>query len=180
MILFINACMREQSRTKVLADAYLSKQTETIETVNVSALKLEPFDEAMLAQRNQDIDARDFTKYPLAKQFAQADKIVIAAPYWDCSFPSKLKIYIEHICINKLTFGHQPDGSPAKLCRADEIVYLTTCGGFLPKTCSVKLQLEELAEMFAIPSVKFYCAQALDVFPEKVQSILAETIKQFE
>ena len=172
MILFVNACMREQSRTKVLADAYLSKQTETIETVNVSALKLEPFDEAMVEQRNRDIDARDFTKYPLAKQFAQADKIVIAAPYWDCSFPSKLKIYIEHICINKLTFGHQPDGSPAKLCRADEIVYLTTC--------SVKLQLEELAEMFAIPSVKFYCAQALDVFPEKVQSILAETIKQFE
>ena len=27
-------------------------------------------------------------------QFAAADRIVIAAPYWDLSFPAQLKIYI--------------------------------------------------------------------------------------
>ena len=31
------------------------------------------------------------------RTIANADKIVIAAPFWDMSFPSLLKVYIENI-----------------------------------------------------------------------------------
>ena len=34
-----------------------------------------------------------------AKQFAGADTIVIAAPFWDLSFPAILKTYIENIYV---------------------------------------------------------------------------------
>ncbi len=45
-----------------------------------------------------------------ARQFAGADEIVIAAPYWDLSFPSVLKVYLEHICITGITFQYTPEG----------------------------------------------------------------------
>ena len=37
--------------------------------------------------------------FDLASQFQQADEIVIAAPYWDLSFPAILKLYLENIYV---------------------------------------------------------------------------------
>lgn len=45
-----------------------------------------------------------------AKQFAQAADIVVAAPYWDLSFPAILKVYLEQICVTGLTFQYTPEG----------------------------------------------------------------------
>ena len=63
------------------------------------------------------------------RQFAGADEIVIAAPYWDLSFPSILKVYLEQICITGITFQYTPEGIPEGLCRARHIIYVTTAGG---------------------------------------------------
>lgn len=40
----------------------------------------------------------DDAMFRFSHQFAAADKIVIAAPYWDLSFPAILKTYIEGLC----------------------------------------------------------------------------------
>ena len=57
-----------------------------------------------------------------AKQFAQAADIVVAAPYWDLSFPSILKVYLEQICVTGLTFQYTPEGIPEILCyRAENL-----------------------------------------------------------
>lgn len=45
-----------------------------------------------------------------AWQFAAADKLVIAAPFWDMSFPAILKIYLERISVTDLTFGYSRGG----------------------------------------------------------------------
>ena len=37
-----------------------------------------------------------------ARQFAEAEEIVIAAPFWDLSFHAKLKIYLGQITISGL------------------------------------------------------------------------------
>ena len=42
--------------------------------------------------------------FGLARQFAAADRIVIAAPYWDLSFPAALKQYVEQINVLGITF----------------------------------------------------------------------------
>ena len=42
--------------------------------------------------------------FDYAKDFAKADTIVIAAPFWDLSFPASLKCYIEAINILGITF----------------------------------------------------------------------------
>lgn len=64
-----------------------------------------------------------------AKQFAYADTIIIAAPYWDLSFPSMLKVYIENIYVTGIVSKYGKDGVPIGLCKASELTYVTTAGG---------------------------------------------------
>lgn len=109
-ILFINACVRAGSRTESLCSNYINKcfQKENyfVKEIKLKELNLEPLYEKDLEIRNSDIESNDFSKpeYKLAKDFSAADLIIIAAPYWDCSFPSMLKVYFEHICVNNISF----------------------------------------------------------------------------
>ena len=41
-----------------------------------------------------------------------ADTIVIAAPFWDFSFPAALKIYIENIYVTGIVSRYGSDGRP--------------------------------------------------------------------
>ena len=59
----------------------------------------------------------------------KADIIVIAAPYWDLSFPAQLKDYIERVNAVGVTFDYDQEGIPYGLCRAKKLVYITTAGG---------------------------------------------------
>ena len=72
--------------------------------------------------------------FDLARQFANADEIVIAAPFWDLSFPAALKQYFEQINVLGITFRYTPDGFPQGLCKAKKLYYITTAGGeFFPE-----------------------------------------------
>ena len=53
---------------------------------------------------------------------------MIAAPFWDLSFPAKLKIYLEQITVSGITFQYR-NGRPTGLCRAKRLTYVTTSGG---------------------------------------------------
>ena len=63
-----------------------------------------------------------------AWQFAQADAIVLAAPLWDLSFPALLKVYIENVSVENITFGCGEAGCYG-ICQARRMVFLTTRGG---------------------------------------------------
>ena len=51
-----------------------------------------------------------------ARQFAEADQIVIAAPFWDLSFPAILKAYMEQITVSGITFEYI-NGRPCGRCK---------------------------------------------------------------
>lgn len=44
--------------------------------------------------------------FKYAHEFANADLIVIAAPFWDLSIPALLKVYIENIAVDGITFEY--------------------------------------------------------------------------
>lgn len=130
-ILFVNCCVRDGSRTKRLAEYVLKKMGGNSEEVNISLSDLRPLDKALLEKRNDDIARGDYSNrmYDQARLFSSADNIVIAAPYWDLSFPSCLKVYIENISVLGLTFEYGTDGKPKGLCKANRFIYVTTSGG---------------------------------------------------
>ncbi len=181
-VLYINGCMRDNSRTNRLAQAYIEElkkyQNIQCESVVVDNLNILPMNNDDIKKRDIDIINKDFEKeeYIYAKQFAKADIIVISAPYWDMLFPSKLKVYFEHICVNNLTFKYDSEGHPVKICNADRIVYITTAGGYIRKHPSVQTHIEELGELFGISDVKFYVACGLDIDGASIDEILNASI----
>lgn len=179
-LLFVNACIRDSSRTEELSRQYLKtiENDYQIKEIRLSDLNLEPFDAKLLKLRDQDISKGqlDGEKYQLAHQFAEADYIVIAAPYWDCLFPAILRVYFEHICVTGITFAYGENGTLVKKCSADKLIYITTCGGFLPENSAVESLIKEMGRLFSIDNVQFCAAEALDIFPDKVQEILQKTL----
>ena len=52
----------------------------------------------------------------------------MVAPFWDLSFPALLKIYIENVSAEGITFRSTAEGLQG-LCRGTDLVLLTTRGG---------------------------------------------------
>ena len=97
-ILYINACAREGSRTSELAQHLLVDLDGHVECVDLYEEDIRPLDAGLLAERDNLLKSgkSDDEFFSLARQFASADTIVIAAPYWDLMFPSVLKVYLEN------------------------------------------------------------------------------------
>ena len=70
---------------------------------------LKPLGREQLSQRERFVRENDFSDdmFKYAKQFAEADTIVVAAPYWDMAFPALLKIYPEQITVCGITFRYE-------------------------------------------------------------------------
>ena len=135
-VLFVDCCIRrEASRSKELAEYFIQKLEETgayeIERLCLMDENLSYFSEGFFLQREALLAEGKFDhpRFRYAHRFAAADKIVIAAPFWDLSFPALLKVYIEQVSVDGITFGSTADGLKG-LCRASHLVFLTTRGGF--------------------------------------------------
>lgn len=183
MILFINSCTRENSRTKRLADAVLNSLSGEIKEVNLSTENLVTLTGDLAEKRGALCKEGSFDNeiFKYAKDFAKADKILIAAPYWDLSFPALLKRYIELICVTGITFKYFPEGFPIGLCNADKLYYVTTSGGPIFMNQFGFGYVEALAtKMFGIKECKFISAQGLDIVGNNAEQILQAAIKNLE
>ena len=129
-ILFVNACMRKNSRTLVLAKHVMRDMVGEVTELHLNLEDIEPLSAELLEKREDLIKSGklDDRMFRYAKQFAEADEIVIAAPFWDLSFPAKLKIYLEQITVAGITFKYV-NGRPFGLCKAKKLTYITTSGG---------------------------------------------------
>lgn len=92
--------------------------------------------------------------FDIGKDFAEADEIVIGAPYWDLSFPAALKIYIEHAAVMGMTFHYTEEGRCEGLCRAKHLTYITTGGGQVSAMNYGYEYLCGIASMFGIPETR--------------------------
>ena len=174
-ILFINACVRKESRTKKLADFLLSKMREQFEEVRLGTIVFPVADENFLRRRDQLILAHDFGNpvFDLARQFAEADEIVIAAPFWDLSFPAILKQYFEQINVLGITFCYTPEGIPQGLCRAKRLTYITTAGGnFFPEEYGFGYVKALAQNFYGIHNVNLIKAIGLDIDGADVNAII--------
>ena len=177
MLLFINTCVRDGSRTLRLANHLLEKLKEPVTEVKLNDLAFTKSDEEYLEKRDQLVKESRFDDplLALAGQFAAADTVVIAAPFWDLSFPASLKQYFEQINIVGITFYYTPEGIPRSLCRAKRLFYVTTAGGPIYSDAYGFGYVKALAEgYYQIPEIYQIQAENLDIQGVDVEKILRE------
>lgn len=181
-LLFVECCISQRdgdSRTLALANAFLeefraSYPDAEIETVRPGELDLRPFDRDMLNDRDAlaGIGAFDAPVFALARQFRGADAVVVAAPFWDLSFPAVLRTYIEYISANGLTYHYEADGCHGD-CRAERLIYLTSGGDTEREDSLGVLYWRQLCGMFGIGQFDYVFAGGLDLDPAGAPELLA-------
>lgn len=164
MVLYIDCCAREDSRTRILAKALLEKLGE-YEELDLYKEGLKFLDAERLSKREKLINAGEYDdpEFKYARQWAAADTIVIAAPFWDLSFPAVLKAYIENIYITGIVSRYDEDGRPQGLCKAEKLYFVTTAGGPLDDRYGYGYIRTLACDYFGIKEVKLIKAEMLDV-----------------
>lgn len=182
-ILFVNACVNHDiSRTERLARAVLDHITaddDLVEELVLEEMKLLPLDSERLNRRSVAIERGDFsdTLFDQAKKLKEADVVVIAAPYWDFSFPANLKIYFELLCAQGVTFTYGADGTPTSLCRGTQLYYVTTVGGYLGDYNYGFDQAKALFEVyFGFEQSACIAAEGLDIVTNDADAIMEEAL----
>lgn len=183
-LLYVDACLRgrDVSRTAAIGtafcDAFIQSHPQAaVVTRDLTAQAPFYLDARGLARRESlvaagDLDAPEFEK---AREFALADAVVIAAPFWDLSFPAVLKGYFEEISIPGIVFAYTEEGS-AGCCRARDLVYLTTRGGIFEGELDYlengARYVEAMAQLYGIARFSCVAAEGLDIAGVDVQARL--------
>ena len=152
MTLYINCCVRKESRTNRLAKAVLQKLGEDYTELKLYEENLRPLDLEKLNRRTELIERGDFT------------------------FPAPLKNYIENIYVTGIVSAYNENGLPVGLCKANYLYYVTTAGGPYDPTYSYGY-IESLAKIFfGIPKTHLVKAEMLDIAGNDAEKILNNAI----
>ncbi len=184
-LLYIDACIRdEQSRTKRIATPIVEalKQKYEVQTLVINNLDLSIVKKELVTKRtNGDIDPQVMS---WAESVRDADRIVIAAPFWDMSIPAALKNFLELCSIFDVTFKSD-DKTCYGNCKAEKMLYITTRGMDID-TGDVLEQgssyLKALSWLWGIGPLEVVSAQNMDYLSEteieeKIRKAISEGLK---
>lgn len=180
-ILFVNACVRgDASRTLRLARAFLDAMPEAeIVEHDLTKMQLRSVDADTLRRKEALCDAQAWEDplFAPVRDFQTADAVVIAAPYWDMSFPSILKVWVENMYVRNLTFKYVDD-QPVGLCQGREAVYLTTAGSPIAQHDWGTAYIKDVMNVLGIPGFSAVKAEAIDLAGRDVEAIMAKAEKE--
>lgn len=187
-LLYIDACIRDdESRTKRIAEPIV-KALETkydVQRYVLNDMGLTIVQKELVKKRNSGII--DPTVLTWAKTVRDADRIVIAAPFWDMSIPAALKNFIELCSILDVTFKTN-DKTCYGNCKAEKMLFITTRGMDIP-TGDVREQatsyLRALSWLWGIGPMQVVAAQNMDYasaseIEDKIQTSVREGLKIVE
>lgn len=183
-ILYVDATLYENSRTKILGEYFLEKlgSGHQVKKVRLADENIPPLNLETLEHRTNLANEMNFDDpiFYYAKDYINADMIVFAAPFWDLSFPAFIKLYIEAINIPNLVFKYDENGTPIGLCHADRIVYITTAGGKIDDEYGYEY-IKTLAKKYhGIKHIDKIQAENLDIIDAKVDEELSKAKKKID
>lgn len=132
-LVVINACVRnEESRTLRIAEPIVDALSERYDVIRYDLPEMKeifPLTPRLFEERGQG--AIPDWAINAAKDIAQADRIIIAAPFWDMSFPAVLKCFFEQTSLFDITFTDNGK-TCVGLCKAPKVLFITTRGMDIP------------------------------------------------
>lgn len=184
-ILFIDSCVStHRSRTRQLCNAWLRRFMKehpgmVMDMVVLDQTVMQPLDLEALEHRDDLVRIKDWDDpiFKYARQFRRADYILVGAPYWDCSFPSILKVYIENIVVEDFTFQATEKGYEG-LCSCKELIYITTSGGPIGELDLGYDYIRGVGGMLGIFEYREYRAEGLDLQGADEEQIMERALRE--
>lgn len=161
-ILVIDSCIRANSKTRMVLNAFLDtidKNNNTIEKIVLNNnSKLVSLNDTLLEKRNNDCLNKTFNDsyYDFAKSVKNCDCIIVAAPFYDLTFPSVMKIFIEQTLISNLTFVDTPQGVKG-IVNCKKMIYIAVRGMECNDTNNIDIGSQYLrgyCNMLGIPELE--------------------------
>lgn len=168
-LVYIDACIRDDaSRTKRIASPIVEelKKKYDVTTFVINELKLDIVQKDLINKRLNGNIPEYVMKWATA--IRDADRVVIAAPFWDMSIPSALKVFIELCSILNVTFNSD-DKTCFGNCSSQKLLYITTRGMDIPtrdKLDQGTSYLEALSFLWGLGEVIVVSAQNMDYVTE--------------
>lgn len=181
-LLYIDSCIRnELSRTKRIAAPIVEKLKERyeVETITINELELDPVQYDENRRRAGGTVSEEALCW--ANKIKNADRIVIAAPFWDMSIPAALKTFFELCSLFGVTFGSD-DKTCFGLCKAENVMFITTRGMKIETGEPLEQATPYLKALFWLWGIKGFETVArsnFDYLPaEKIEEGISSAIKE--
>jgi FMN-dependent NADH-azoreductase len=181
----------QESRTFRLSETFINAYREAnpgdqIITHDLYAEDVRPITADQLRARldPKDESLRSHPVYQYAYEFKESDKIVIAAPMWNLSFPAILKCYLDYIMAVGITFQYTEKG-PVGLCQGKKAVHIVTRGGMYSEGPASAYEMGDkyLRGLFGFLGISDFttiAAEMLDVVGADVEGEIAKGLKLAE
>lgn len=182
-LVIIDACMREESRTRRILGPIADELGKKYET---QVFRLDEMDDMptvgkrMLHERSVEFKVPDWA-VDAARTIAAADRIVIAAPFWDMSFPARLKSFVEHTSLFNITFANNGKECYG-LCKCEKVLYITTRGMNIHTGDALEQgtpYIKALSALWGLGEVMTVAAENLDYStPEEIERKIAAAVSE--
>ena len=182
-LVVINACVREaDSRTLRIAESVVTELSRRYGIIRFDLPSMEgivPLTPALYAERTRaDIPA---WALEAARAIAETDRLLIAAPFWDMSFPAMLKCFFEQTSLFDVTFTDNGKTCTG-LCKSPKVLYITTRGMDIP-TGDPREQatpyLKALGSLWNLGEITTLSAQNMDYLSsEEIEERISATIAE--
>jgi FMN-dependent NADH-azoreductase len=183
-LVVIDACIRgEESRTRRIAEPVIEALAKRYEITrfDLTKMPMEPLTPETYAQRAAGIVPA--WALEAAQTLAEADRIVVVAPFWDMSFPAVLKCFFEQTSLFDITFTDNGK-TCVGLCKAPKVLFITTRGMDISTGSELEQAtpyIKALSRLWNLGPLTTIAAQNMDYstedeIDEKIAAAVAEGI----
>ena len=181
-LLYIDACVRdEESRTKRVAEPIMEELAKKYDVTKfvLNELPLDVVKKPLLAKRLAGDIPREVKSW--AEAVRDADRIVIAAPFWDMGIPAVLKTFFELCSIFDVTFKSD-DKTCYGNCKAEKMLFITSRGMNISTGDEIEQAtpyLKALSWLWGLGPLQVVAMQNMDyVSAEEIENKIATAIKE--
>ena len=190
MVLYIKANPKkdQESRTFQISEHFIQTyrtlhSEDNVVTLDLYRENVKPLtgEEVGLTHALKTSD-HPFLRY--ARQFNQAEKIVIAAPLWNLGVPSILKAYLDYVMIAGINFRYTEAG-PEGLCAGKKVVHITSRGGVYTEEPYTHYEMADrylrtILGFLGITDIRTIAAEGLDIQGADVIALVEQGKKRAE
>lgn len=181
-LVVIDACVRQSdSRTLRIAEPVIEALAGRYKLTryNLPEMDIIPLNPDLFEERGQG-EIPSWAK-EAASAIAKADRIIIAAPFWDMSFPAVLKCFFEQVSLFDITFTDNGK-TCVGLCKAPKVLYITTRGMDIATGSELEQAtpyIKALSRLWNLGELTTIAAQNMDYSTEnEIEEKIADSVAE--